>query len=105
MQHRTKFSLVLVAGIFACSFAIALLFAPPVNHEPDLELAMETFLERYPETVVNDIRMTQDEMLARTFEIEYRNKTSGKQGRLNVHYVSRASGKWELQPELPAQLP
>jgi hypothetical protein len=51
MQRRTTFSLALIAGIFACSFAIALLLAPPVNHGPDIELALETFIERYPEAV------------------------------------------------------
>ena len=105
MQPRTTYSLALLAGIFACSFSIALLLAPPVDREPNIELALETFVERYPEAVVNDIRMTQDEMLARSFEIDYRDKASGKLGRLNVHYVSRAEGKWQLQPELPAQLP
>ena len=105
MQQRTTFSLALLAGIFACSFAIALLLAPPVNQGPDIELALETFGERYPGAVVNDIRLTQDEVLARSFEIDYRDKASGKLGRLNLHYVNRAEGKWELQPELPAQLP
>lgn len=105
MQRRTTFSLALLAGILACSFAIAFLLAPSVNRGPDIELALETFSERYPEVVVNDIRMTQDEVLARSFEIDYRDKASGKPGRLNVHYVNRAEGKWELQPELPAQLP
>ena len=92
-------------GILAIAFAIEFWLAPAVGHRPDIEQALDSFIERYPGAVVNEIRITEDEVLARSFEIDYRNKVSGSVGRLNVRYVDRGDGKWEMRSEPPTRLP
>ena len=92
-------------GILAIAFAIEFWLAPPVGHRPDIEQALDSFIERYPGAVVNEIRITEDEVLARSFEIDYRDKASGGVGRISIQYVDRGDGKWEMRSELPPRLP
>ena len=70
-----------------------------------MEQAHDDFVARYPKVTVNEIRITRDEATTRSFDFDYRNQISGAVGRLDIHYVKRGDGKWEMRPEPPAQLP
>jgi len=92
-------------GILLCALALDILLAPPPGRPPELEKALDDFSGRYGDAVVNEIRITRDETNMRSFDIDYRNKVSGNVGKLDVHYVNRGDGKWEIDPEPPTQLP
>jgi hypothetical protein len=107
MKPRSNFTLFLLIafGILACAFAVAVLLAPSGIQRPDIEKALDDFTARYATTAVTDVRITRDEATTRTFEFDYRNKATGKLGKLEVHYLVRDDGKWEIRPEPPKQLP
>jgi hypothetical protein len=107
LKPRTNFGMFLwvAFGILSIGVAIEMLLAPPVSSPPDVERALEEFTTRYAEAAVNDIRMTRDEVTVRSFEVEYRNKTTGGGGKMDVHYSPRGDGRWTPDPELPPKLP
>ena len=106
-ERQTIFArfLFIAFGILACALALDVLLAPPPGQPPGIEKALDDFSARYADAVVNDIRITRDEHNTRSFEIDYRNKVSANVGRLDVHYVNRGDGNWEIDPQPPTQLP
>jgi hypothetical protein len=102
---NSVFFLFIVFGILSCAFALSIWMAPPAGAPPDLEKAQEDFTARYTSAAVNEINITEDHALARTFTFDYRNKSSGQTGRLSVRYKNRGEGKWEIEADVPAQLP
>ena len=107
MHPRTIFTrfLLIAFGIVACGFALAIWLAPSPGHPPDIEKALDDFVARYPDGTVNDIRVTHEDEKARSFAVDYRNKASGKDGKLDVQYVRSGDGKWEIRPDPPTKLP
>ncbi len=97
--------LLIAFGILSCAFALSIWLSPPPGSPPDIERAQEDFTTRYSAAAVNEISITDDHALARTFAFDYRNKMSGQMGRLSVRYTKHGDGKWELQADLPARLP
>jgi hypothetical protein len=97
--------LLIAFGILSCAFALSIWLSPPPGSPPDIERAQEDFTSRYSAAAVNEISFRDEHALARTFAFDYRNKASGQMGRLSVRYTRRGDGTWEMQPDLPAQLP
>lgn len=97
--------LVIAFGILAIAVVIEIFLSSSTSRPPDLEQALEDFTARYAEAAVNDIAITRDEVTSRSFEVKYRNKTTGSFGALEVHYANRGDGKWTIYPESPGQLP
>jgi len=63
------------------------------------------FLRRYPMAEVVSVRLIEDEVVARSFDITYRAKGEQETKSISLQYMEDAKGVWELRPPPPAELP
>jgi len=63
------------------------------------------FLRRYPMTEVVSIRISEDEVVARSFAIEYRTKGAQETKSISLQYMEGENGVWKLRPAPPTELP
>lgn len=97
--------LYLAYSIIFLAVVVSIWLEPPPGTPPGIEKAHDEFIARYPLVTVADIGISRDEASTRSFTFDYRHRTSGVTGRIEIHYARRSDGKWEAQPEPPAQLP
>jgi len=71
---------------------------------PEEEEAKAWFENHYRGAKVSDVRITEDETIARSFRFEYRS-AAGRGGRLEVQFMQDSSGTWRPRPAAPAALP
>lgn len=71
----------------------------------DEEQAKKDFRKLYPDVEVVAIRMSEDEVIARSFEFTYRWPGDSDVKMINVQYMESVSGAYEIRPEPPKQLP
>lgn len=58
------------------------------------------FTNRHPDWVVGRVRITEDEVVARSAEIEFRAPLNRKShGRAQVHFVRDENGSWQMVSE------
>lgn len=72
---------------------------------PDEEAARAWFERRYPDAVVTGVRMTEDEVVARSFRFTYRSPAKAQAREVEVQFMEGSSGAWEPRPAEPEQLP
>ncbi len=63
------------------------------------------FLRRYPMAEVVSLRISEDEVVARSFNITYRAKGAQETKNISLQYMEGEKGVWELRPAPPAELP
>ena len=84
--------------------AAALLLLGCADGRPEAAEAKAWFESRYPGTIVTDIQMSEDEVVARSFQFQYRSR-EGRSGRLGVQFMQDSAGSWAPRPAAPAALP
>lgn len=95
MNQRSSFALILLASLVSCS----------EFSKPNADEAKTNFQKRYPEAEVVDMRMSEDEVVARSFEFTYRKMGSQETKRIDIQFMSAESGSFEMRPNPPKELP
>jgi hypothetical protein len=72
---------------------------------PELADAKADFAKRYPTAEIVDVRMSEDEVVARSFDITYRRRGEQETKTLNLQYMKNDNGIYELQPSPPSEAP
>jgi hypothetical protein len=73
---------------------------------PETDAARADFEQRYPDAIVLDIRVTEDEVVARSFLITYRKRTQPTVKSVEIQYMEdKAQARWTPQPDPPRVLP
>ncbi len=72
---------------------------------PDQSQARKWFAARYPGAEVLFVEISEDEVVARSFDFDYRIQESGKQGSLRIQFMEKPDGTWEPRPPAPEILP
>lgn len=62
-------------------------------------------LRRYPAAEVVSIRISEDEVVARSFDITYRIRGRIETKSITLQYMEGEKRVWELRPAPPAELP
>jgi hypothetical protein len=75
------------------------------DHRPEAAEAKAEFLRLYPAAEVVSIRISEDEVVARTFVITYRHPGSSQTKTLELQYVKNDEGVYDLSPAPPSELP
>jgi hypothetical protein len=72
---------------------------------PSIEEAKTNFLQRYPEAGVIDVRISEDEVVARSFEFTYRRTGDHVSKKIDIQFMESDTGSYEMRPSPPDQLP
>jgi len=67
--------------------------------------ATAEFSRHYPTAEVISIRMSEDEVVARSFEITCRVRGEPQTKTFNLQHMENEKGLWEPRPALPSELP
>jgi hypothetical protein len=97
---RRSWGSVVVMGVFLGLFGVAC-----SDRRPDEATAKAEFEKRYEDAIALEVRVTEDEVVARSFKVRYRLRTSGREGTLEIQYMEGESGQWVMRPEPPRTLP
>jgi hypothetical protein len=69
-----------------------------------MDEAKAWFENRYPGASISDVRISEDEVIARSFRFQYRSR-EGREGEVDVQFMQDTAGTWVPTPPAPAQLP
>jgi hypothetical protein len=72
---------------------------------PEEEQARTQFSARYPEAEIVSVRMTEDEVVARSFTFEYRKRGRPDVRTIALQWVEAGRGRYEPSPAFPESLP
>lgn len=73
---------------------------------PDGEEARRQFERLYPQAEVIDVRITEDEVVARSIKFRYRHRATKREGEIKIQFMeSEDKEGWIPNPEPPAKLP
>ncbi|PYM02371.1 MAG: hypothetical protein DMF19_03175 [Verrucomicrobia bacterium] len=86
--------------IAVLAFAIASCGGRPKETDAKAE-----FLHPYPTAGVVSVRMSEDEVVARSFAITYRHAGDPLSKTLELQYMKNDQGIYELRPAAPSELP
>jgi hypothetical protein len=87
-------------------FVLALAFVlASCDRRPEEAEAKAEFLRLYPSAEVVSIRMSEDEVVARSFYITYRHAGETGTKTLNLQYMKNDKGVYTLRPAPPSILP
>jgi hypothetical protein len=75
------------------------------DHRPNAAEAKADFLRLYPNAEVLSIRVTEDEVVACSFEITYRHRDNPQKKTLAVQYLKSNQGVYKIDPAPPSELP
>jgi hypothetical protein len=86
--------LILVISLCGCS-----------DERPELEEARRYFEILYPETKVVDIRIVEDEVIARSFKFRYRHTATNQEGEMEIQFMeAETKEEWIPRPTPPKTL-
>ena len=86
-------------------FVLALAFSMTgCDRRPEAAEARADFLRLYPTAEITSIRMSEDEVVARSFEVTYRRAPEAQTKTLNLQYMKNDQGVYEIRPP-PSELP
>ena len=97
MRSRNLWGLLALTPLFALSSC--------ERPRPKVADAAAEFSRRYPIAEVVSIRISEDEVVARSFEITYRVRGEQETKILNLQYMENEKGFWEPRPAPPSELP
>ena len=89
-------------------FAIALLLflIACADGRPEPTEAKKQFEQLYPGVQVMSIRMTEDEVMARSFEFLYRKPNVQTEKKIGIQFMkNQETQRWEPNPPPPKELP
>lgn len=72
---------------------------------PEEETARAWFESRYSGAVVTGVRISEDEVAARSFRFTYRSAEEAREREIEVQFMESDSGQWQPRPAEPGQLP
>ena len=75
------------------------------DHRPEEADANAEFMRLYPTAEIVSVRMSEDEVVARSFDITYRRAPETQTKRLNLQYMKNDQGVYSLSPPPPSELP
>jgi hypothetical protein len=91
--------------LLSCGLLLTLILVGCERARPEAADMKAEFVRRYPTAEVVSIRMSEDEVVARSFDITYRVKGSQETKNISLQYMEGDKGVWELRPAPPDQLP
>lgn len=74
------------------------------DRRPEITDAKAEFLRRYPTAEILDVRMSEDEVVARSFKVTYRLRHEATKT-LELQYMKNEKGVYLLRPDPPSELP
>jgi len=84
---------------YICTVALLLLLLSCSDGRPDVTEAKKQFEQLYPGAQIISIRMTEDEVIARSFEFHYRKTDDQKESEIEIQYMKNPeTQRWELKP-------
>jgi hypothetical protein len=89
--------------IAVSGFIIAL--ASCSDRRPEVAQAKADFSRLYPSAEVVSVRVSENEVVARTYAIIYRQPGQSQRKMLEVQYVKNHDGVYQLAPAPPSELP
>ena len=92
-----------VAGSFFLS--LSLLLVGCSDGRPDAEQARLEFEKLYPEVELIEVKNSEDEVVACSFEFTYRLPDSKENQRIELQFMESSNGDWEFTPDPPQKLP
>ncbi len=90
-------------GLLIASLAFALVGCS--DRRPKASVAQAEFARLYPRAEVVSVRISMDEVVARSFEFTYRRPGEPQTKTLEIQYVKNNRGDFEISPPAPADLP
>ena len=84
--------------------ALALGAAGCRARRPEIIDAKAEFLRRYPTAEILDVRVSEDEVVARSFRVTYRLRHEATKI-LELQYMKSENGVYVLRPDPPSELP
>jgi hypothetical protein len=90
--------------ITVVSIAVTFVLAGCGARRPEIAVAKADFLRLYPTAEIVSIRVSEDEVIARTFAITYRHQGQSETKTLEMQYVED-KGVYKLAPAPPSELP
>lgn len=72
---------------------------------PEIEQANIDFQKLYPEAEIIQTRITEDEVIARSFEFTYRKRGETEIKKIEIQYLDDDSGPYKIAPKHPKELP
>lgn len=73
---------------------------------PDIKEAEKQFSQIYPGVQVTSIRITEDEVIARSFKFRYRKPRVMAEKEIEIQFMQKVNtGQWIPSPEPPKELP
>jgi hypothetical protein len=96
----------MIARSFIVVVCIGLIFAVAgcSDRRPEIAVAKADFSRLYPRAEIVSIRVSEDEVIARSFAITYRHKGQSETKTLEIQYVED-KGVYKLAPAPPSDLP
>ena len=75
------------------------------DRRPKIAVAKADFSQFYPTADIVSIRVTEDEVIARSFAITYRHPGQSQTKTFEIQYVKNNQGGYKLAPAPPSELP
>jgi len=73
---------------------------------PEIAEARAQFQALFPDAEVTQIRITEDEVVARSFTFRYRKRNSSVEKEIDIQFMQNSSTRrWEPIPAAPKELP
>ena len=87
------------------TLGLAFTVASCTDHRPETAEAKAEFSRLYPTAEVVSIRISEDEVVARSFAITYRHAGNSQTKTFELQYMKNDRGVYELRPAPPRELP
>jgi hypothetical protein len=75
------------------------------DHRPEVAEAKADFSRLYPAAEIVSVRVSEDEVVARSFAVTYRRSGESETKTLEIQYVKNDQGVYKLAPAPPSELP
>ncbi|RJQ42292.1 MAG: hypothetical protein C4550_00015 [Nitrospiraceae bacterium] len=86
--------------------ALSLLLVACSDGRPELSQAKIQFEQLYPGVQIISVRITEDEVVARSFEFRYRKPNDQTEKKIGIQFMTnQKTGRWEPNPQPPNDLP
>ena len=93
--NTLRFAILAFLGLAACSR----------HPRPEAEQAKRDFQKCYPEAEIMRVKLSEDEVIARSFEFTYRKLGDSELKEMEIQYLETEDGRYVIMPKLPKQLP
>ncbi|CAN5880812.1 hypothetical protein BH11VER1_BH11VER1_31120 [soil metagenome] len=95
MKLATTLLSIALFGLAACS----------EHGRPGIEQAKIDFQKLYPEVEIMEVRNSENEVIAKSFEFTYRKKGKSERKKIEIQYMEGDAGPYKIAPAPPKELP